>query len=157
MKPAPKMLTVLRSLPTVLRVRLDPFSTGSPSKSTKGFSCASTKTLDTLSPPAAGRLWQPPQEFASGAEMRLKLSGAVRRLRGSPVPGQLGAACAVEGVEAGGEDRPPVLKQLFEGEGARFDLGLAYVLLNGRFFADNRRGGLRVCGPGTLDGEGGEG
>ena len=88
MKSAPKMLTVLRSLPTVLRVRLDPFSTGSPSKSTMGLSCASTKTLDTLSPPppAAGRLWQPLQKFASGAEMRLKLPGAVRRLRGSPVP-----------------------------------------------------------------------
>ena len=34
----------------------------------------------------AGILWQPEHALASGAEMRLKLSGNTRRLRGPPLP-----------------------------------------------------------------------
>ena len=106
MNPDPNIPSVLREFAIVWSVAGSAASFTEPrvgivsnaSKVAKSNRCASTKTFATMSPPPPGipngALWQPAHEFASGAEMRLKLRGNSSALPGSasgaPVPLVLG-------------------------------------------------------------------
>ena len=78
--PIPNMPAVFLSFPTLRRVCAWKSSPSPPSKFTKGSLSASVKTLTALSPPPPrrGRWWHTAHVFASGPEMRLKLSGNIR-------------------------------------------------------------------------------
>ena len=100
--PEPTMPRVARRLATVCNVTACPNSSTLPlvgsrsagSKVTKSNRWPKTKTLVTKSPPPPampkGALWQPAQELASMAEIRLKAcgntSGSLGSLSGVPVP-----------------------------------------------------------------------
>src|SRR5215813_3468726 len=112
MKPDPDIPIVFRELAIVCSVLCRPISSivprvGVPSSGSnvaKSNRWPSTNTLPTMSPPppTTGLLWQPEQEFVSGADTRLNCRGNTSGVDGSesgePVPldnGRPAPSCTV--------------------------------------------------------------